>query len=89
MAEKRCDIFEAKKTLGISRRKSYGAIVREKKGGNSRTTQRKEEETNTRRESEENAIKVTRTHTNRKRPEYGPPPAEQVKKKIKTLKYKT
>ena len=37
MAEQRCDIFEARKTLGISRGKSYAAIVREKKGGSSRT----------------------------------------------------
>ena len=74
--------------MGISRGKSYAAIVRKKKGENSRTSQKKEEETNTiRRETEENAITITRTQTG-KNTDMDPPPAEQVKKKIKTPKHK-
>ena len=64
MAEQKGDIFEAKKISGISKGKSYAAIVREKKGENSRMSQRKEEEANpTRKESEESAIETTRTQT--------------------------
>ena len=64
MTEQKCDIFEARKILGISRGKSYAAIMREKKQRNSRTTQSREEETNTtRREPEENATTITRTQT--------------------------
>ena len=86
MAEQKCDIFEARKILGISRGKSNAAIVREKKEENSRTSQRKEKETNTiRRESEESAIKITRTQKNTN---MDPLPTEQVKKKKKTPKHK-
>ena len=66
MAEQKCNIFETRKILGISRRKSCSNSER-KKIENSRTNLRKEEETNTIRiESEESTITITRTQTEKK-----------------------
>ena len=81
MAEQKCDIFEARKILGIGRGKSYAAIVREKNGGIPRTNQRKDIETNSiRREPEENAITTTRTQT-RKNTNMDPSPRRASKEK--------
>ena len=57
MAKQKCNIYEAKKILGINRGKSYATITRDKKGENTRQNQMKEEETNaTKTEAEEGAI---------------------------------
>ena len=64
MAEQKCDIYEAKRILGITRGKTYAAITKEKKGEDNRQNQRKKEETSTTRtEAMEEIVIKTRTQT--------------------------
>ena len=46
MAEQKCDIYEAKRILGITRGKTCAAITKEEKGEGSRQNQRRREERN-------------------------------------------
>ena len=41
MAEQKCDVYEAKRILGITRGKTYAAITKGKKGEENRQNQRK------------------------------------------------
>ena len=58
MTKQMCNIYEAKKILGIERGKTYARITKQKRGENTRQNQNRKEEINTT-ETEKGAIPKT------------------------------
>ena len=81
MAEQKCDVYEAKRILGIIRGKTYVAITKEKKGEDNKQNQRKKVETSTTKTEEVEVIVIkTRAQTEKNTKMY-PPYREETEKK--------